>query len=313
MLSSAEGSSARAREVPLTACIMKPVKQSDLFDAVVTCLGISLRRDSVSEPDAPQPGGPPRNLHILLAEDNAVNQRLIVRLLEKRGHRVTIAGNGREALAALERERFDLALMDVQMPEIDGFETTAAIRSGEQASGRHLPILAMTAHAMKGDRERCLEAGMDGYISKPIQAAELYAVIERAVPAPAAPGKAEGTSFSGPVLVNWELALKKVGGDGELMRELAAIFLETYPQWMAKLCEAVAHRDGAAVRRLAHTLKGSVGQFQAESAEQAAARLEALGEGGHLAGAAEAFAALEEELRLLEPVLARYAAVHPGC
>ncbi len=118
-------------------------------------------------------------LRVLLAEDNVINQKLGVRLLEKRGHCVVVANNGREALATLAREPFDLVLMDVQMPVMDGFETTAAIRQQENSTGRHLPILAMTAHAMKGDRDRCLIAGMDGYIAKPIQPRELYDTIER--------------------------------------------------------------------------------------------------------------------------------------
>ena len=117
-------------------------------------------------------------LHVLLAEDNPVNQRLASRLLERRGHRITVAINGREALAALKEGNFDVVLMDVQMPEMDGFKATAEIRSREEITGRHLPIIAMTAHAMHGDRERCLAAGMDGYVSKPIQAAELFRVIE---------------------------------------------------------------------------------------------------------------------------------------
>jgi signal transduction histidine kinase/ActR/RegA family two-component response regulator len=120
-------------------------------------------------------------LCILLAEDNVVNQRVASRLLEKQGHRVVIAGNGREALEQLEREHFDLLLMDVQMPEMDGFEATAAIRKKERASGAHIPIVAMTAHAMQGDRERCLAAGMDGYVSKPIDAKELLAAVQSAV------------------------------------------------------------------------------------------------------------------------------------
>ncbi len=116
-----------------------------------------------------------------MAEDNPINQMLAVRLLEKAGHRVAVANNGEEALAAIAREPFDLVLMDVQMPVMDGFEATALIRQQEKGTGRHLPIVAMTAHAMKGDRERCLEAGMDGYVAKPVQREELFDSIAAAV------------------------------------------------------------------------------------------------------------------------------------
>jgi two-component system, sensor histidine kinase and response regulator len=117
----------------------------------------------------------------LLAEDNKVNQMLAVRLLEKHGYSVSVAPNGREALSALAKEEFDLVLMDVQMPEMDGLEATKAIRENEKTSGRHLTIIAMTAHALKGDQEKCLSAGMDGYVSKPIRTAELFSAIEEAV------------------------------------------------------------------------------------------------------------------------------------
>jgi len=120
-----------------------------------------------------------RKLRILLAEDNAVNQKIAFRVLEKQGHDVTVAADGREALAALDRARFDVVLMDVQMPEMDGFEVTAAIRALELDTSRHLPIIAMTAHAMQGDRERCLAAGMDAYISKPIKSRDLTDRLER--------------------------------------------------------------------------------------------------------------------------------------
>src|SRR5262249_54271245 len=123
-------------------------------------------------------------LRILLAEDNEVNQMMAINLLQKWGHQVEVAGNGREVLAALDRQHFDAVLMDVQMPEMDGFKATAAIRDKEQSSGQHLPIIAMTAHAIKGDRERCLAAGMDGYVSKPIQSAELFAALSVATGGP---------------------------------------------------------------------------------------------------------------------------------
>ena len=182
MLTSAgyAGDVERCRQLGIGAYLMKPVKQSELLATVFTALsrpvvGAAPVADPVSAPAPPLP----RPLRILLAEDNTVNQRLATRLLQKQGHTVELANNGREALAALERQSFDLVLMDVQMPEMDGFEATAQIRAREESGGRRLPIIAMTAHAMKGDRERCLESGMDGYVSKPIQARDLNEAIER--------------------------------------------------------------------------------------------------------------------------------------
>ena len=166
------------RELGIEAYLLKPIKQSDLLATLLTALDASRRQ--VRQPvESASPSTDGRSLRVLLAEDNVVNQKLGLRLLEKRGHAVVVVNNGREALEALARERFDVVLMDVQMPEMDGLEATAAIRQQEQATGRHLPILAMTAHAMKGDREVCLKAGMDGYVAKPIQPRELYDAIER--------------------------------------------------------------------------------------------------------------------------------------
>jgi two-component system, sensor histidine kinase and response regulator len=168
----------RCRLLEIGAYLMKPVKQSELLATVLTSLSRPVAVSSAAVP-APPAHPAPRPLRILLAEDNTVNQRLATRLLEKQGHTVELANNGCEALAALERQSFDLVLMDVQMPEMDGFEATAQIRARETAGGRRLPIIAMTAHAMKGDRERCLESGMDGYVSKPIQASDLNEAISR--------------------------------------------------------------------------------------------------------------------------------------
>ena len=174
------GDAARCRELRIAAYLTKPISQSELFKAIVRVLDKS---KSKAKPAALvtaytlQEGK--KKFRVLLVEDNAVNQRLAMRLLEKQGHRVTVAPNGREALAALDHDAFDVVLMDVQMPEMDGFEATAAIRVREQSTGRHLPIIAMTAYAMRGDQERCLAAGMDGYIAKPIKAQELIALLER--------------------------------------------------------------------------------------------------------------------------------------
>jgi two-component system sensor histidine kinase/response regulator len=173
------GDAARCRQLGISAYLVKPIRPAELLDAI--CL--------IVQKSAPKTAVPLVTRHILreirhrtlvlLVEDNPVNQKLAVALLEKRGFAVTTAGNGKVALAALEREPFDLVLMDVQMPEMDGLEATSAIREGEKSTGRHVPIIAMTAHALKGDQERCLAAGMDAYVSKPIRTSELFETIER--------------------------------------------------------------------------------------------------------------------------------------
>ncbi len=183
MLSSASaiGDKARCRELGVAAHLTKPIKQSELLATILATLGAPSLAAASLRPGAPAPAGPAarRPLLVLLAEDNQVNQRLAVRLLEKEGHAVVVACNGREAVAACRRQRFDLVLMDVQMPEMDGIEATAVLRAGEDEAGRKIPIVALTAHAMKGDRERCLAAGMDDYLPKPIQPADLRAMIEK--------------------------------------------------------------------------------------------------------------------------------------
>ncbi len=184
MLTSAghRGDAARCQELGVAAYLLKPIRQSELREAIARVLGAREQKGTTplvtrySLHDAREPVA---SLRILLAEDNAVNQRLASRLLEKRGHSVVIAGNGREALAALEKESFDLVFMDLQMPVMDGFEATAAIRKKEGANGTHLPVVALTAHAMKGDREKCLAGGMDGYLSKPIRPLELDEILQR--------------------------------------------------------------------------------------------------------------------------------------
>jgi len=177
-----QGDAARCRALGIAAYLMKPISQGELLEAILVVLGMPsgdpdrlqvVTRHSLRESR--------RKLRILLAEDNKINQAVAARLLGKRGHTVVIVENGREALAALEQPDFggfDLVLMDVQMPDMDGFEATGIIRAREQSSGGHLPIIAMTAHAMKGDKERCLAAGMDGYVSKPIQVEEFFATID---------------------------------------------------------------------------------------------------------------------------------------
>jgi CheY-like chemotaxis protein len=172
---------ARCEALGISAYLLKPVKQSELLNATIRALGDSSSKKEV--PDAPETRSPSQvgPLRVLLAEDSLVNQKLAVALLEKRGHTTVVTENGQEAVAAFESQDFDLILMDVQMPQMDGLEATSAIRAREKQSGKHVPIIALTAHAMKGDRERCLEAGMDDYVAKPIDAAELLATIEAIV------------------------------------------------------------------------------------------------------------------------------------
>jgi len=193
MLTSAgqQGDAARCRQLNVGAYLTKPIGETELLDAILRVLG--------SKPQIKAPGLVTRHtlreektaLRILLAEDNEVNQKLAVRLLEKRGHSVAVANNGREALEWLDRESFDVALLDVQMPEVDGFEATAEIRKREQATRRHLPIIAMTAYAMQGDRERCLAAGMDGYIAKPIQPRRLFEALDELAAAAGGPDETQ--------------------------------------------------------------------------------------------------------------------------
>jgi PAS domain S-box-containing protein len=176
------GNSERLRELGIAASLTKPIRQAELLNTIIAMLGQTSHAPARPAPARAQRPRAAGGLHILLAEDNAVNQRLAIRLLEKQGHSVVATNNGREALGALGQEHFDLVLMDIQMPALSGLETTAIIRNQERATGAHIPIIALTAHAMKGDRERCLEAGMDAYVSKPIQAAELFKVIAQFAP-----------------------------------------------------------------------------------------------------------------------------------
>jgi signal transduction histidine kinase/DNA-binding response OmpR family regulator/HPt (histidine-containing phosphotransfer) domain-containing protein len=294
MLSSSDhpGDPERCRRLGLARYLTKPVKQSELLDAILDALP---HQDAGATPAAPAAGpAPPApgserprpGWRVLLAEDNAVNQKLAVRLLEKQGHAVVVAATGQEVLAQLERQRFDVVLMDVQMPGMDGLEATAAIRARENTSGGHLPVIAMTAHAMKGDRERCLAAGMDDYVSKPVQARELFEVMARVVPAGPAAAAA----------LDPDVAWERVGGDRGLLRELAQAFGDDYPRSLERVRVAVAAGDRAGLERAAHELKGAVGVFGAAAAVAAALRLETMGREGNLEGAAEACAALEGEL-----------------
>jgi PAS domain S-box-containing protein len=316
MLSSAGRSedAERCRQLGIALYLTKPLKQSELLDAILTARHEAAPDATSHAAEGAVPNGG-RQLRVLLAEDNVVNQRVAVRLLERAGHAVTVVGTGREAITALARQRFDLVLMDVQMPEMNGLEATALIRREEQAAGRHVPIIAMTAHAMKGDRERCLQAGMDGYVAKPVRAHDLFEAVARIIPSEAVAGgrwTVDGTEPSSPSTVHRPPStldeaelLDRVGGDRALLRDIVSMFLDASPRSLAELREAAARGDAAALHRQAHTFKGMVGHFGATEAVEAALRLETMGGDGDLAGADAACAALEVAVARLRPELAR--------
>jgi len=311
MLSSGEKNAAQAEGGSIAASLMKPIKQSELLDAIMTALGRSLRSEGETAAErAALPLPSTRSLRILLAEDNSVNQILAIRLLEKRGHDVTVTSNGQEALSALENDHFDVLLMDVQMPVMDGFEATAAIRARERLTGAHLPIVAMTAHAMKGDREKCLARGMDGYVSKPLQAAELYAVIEDVASGePKGAGqKATETASVGTwsgisAVVNMAAALERTGGDMDLLRELAGVFCTDCPRMLAHVRIALDERDGKRLKEAAHALKGAVGVFDPAGAYATALSLESLDVCCDQAGAEQIYLRLQAQIDRLLPAL----------
>jgi signal transduction histidine kinase/CheY-like chemotaxis protein/HPt (histidine-containing phosphotransfer) domain-containing protein len=309
MLSSAGriGDAARCRAAGIAGYLTKPLTQSELLDAILTAL---------TPPEAGVPRPPlvtrhrlrerQRSLRILLAEDHPVNQALAVGILSRQGHAVAVAATGREALDALARERFDLVLMDVHMPDMDGLEAAAAVRAREAdaAAGRlvppagstlaavpRVPILALTAHAMTGDAARCRAAGMDGYLSKPIEPGALVAAVERLVPA-AAVGPA------GPPL-DVAAALRRAGGDRGLLAELAQVFVDDYPRRLDELRRAVESGEAIRIQRAAHALKGAVATFDAERAGELARTLEGLAGDRRLDEVPAVVAALEGEMERL--------------
>jgi len=291
------------RSLGIAACLAKPIRESDLLRTVITLMN-GPRPEKIMPPVKTVPGaGPGRQLRILLAEDNRPTQKLMLHILEKRGHLVTLANHGLEAVEHYKSGPFDLILMDAQMPEMDGLQATAAIREIERGRGGHTPIIALTAHAMQGDKEHCLASGMDAYISKPVNPGELFAAIagllagENPTPAPI-PGRKEDE----PVLDQKEL-LRRVDGDLELLRELAEEFLEDCPRLLSEVQQAVVAGDAGTLEKAAHKLKGVTGTFAAKAASSAAQELENLGRQTNLARAEVAYSALEQEIELLKPAL----------
>jgi PAS domain S-box-containing protein len=243
-----------------------------------------------------------RPLRVLVAEDNPVNQELVVQLLTRRGHTVIVAENGRQAIASLERHSFDLVLMDVQMPEMGGLEATQTIREKEKSTGGHIPIFAMTAHAMQGDRERCLAAGMDGYLAKPIEPKAFVDTVEAgATPARTALENGNGAK-AGPAFDETVL-LGRFSGNRRLLRTLVETFRNDCPRMMARIRSALGSRDAKALADAAHGLKGSVGNFGPSAALDTARKIESIARQGTLEGAWEIYATLEDDIARLLPAL----------
>jgi two-component system, sensor histidine kinase and response regulator len=341
---SAQADAARCRDVGVFATVTKPVKPSHLQEALFHAFGIPTRA-SLRPADLRRCATGPhvRGLRVLVAEDNAINQKLMRRWLERQAHRVHIVENGKAAVAALETEQYDVALLDVEMPEMDGIQAARAVRARERREGGHVPLIVVTAYAMKGDRERCLRAGFDGYVSKPVQVEELYDMIDRLaqpsslvdddparvwlgpaptsispVPASSAGDEApisvgsdrldrsSGSSPSLRPMFNRTKALERTGGDADLLRELAEVFLDECPRWLADIGEAIDAGDARKLQRAAHTLKGGVDSFGARSAFEAALSLEKMARTSELGGSAEAYFALRAQVDRLVPELAAF-------
>jgi two-component system, sensor histidine kinase and response regulator len=295
-----------ARGGVFSAALSKPVKQSDLLDAIVGVFGRRGSKSAVQRRPRkhPSPGARQRPLRILAAEDNATNQKLVVALFEQRHDAVVVAQNGQEAVDRSAEETFDLILMDVQMPVMSGLEATAAIRLRERATGAHVPIVAMTAHAMTGDRERCLEAGMDAYVSKPLRPDELLAAVDGLVtsstvrPKPATtPDAVAQTSFNPAAL------MAGFGGNTKVLREVIDMFLVDGPELVSALQRTLQAGDAPALAASAHTLKGSVGLFVQSGAFETARQVERAARAGELHNLSPLCASLDADMTTLYAAL----------
>src|SRR5246500_4318157 len=296
---------ARCRELGISDYLSKPIKQSELSDAIVTAMAEHGRKRERCETASAFIQASERYLRVLLAEDNPVNQTLAMRILERLGHKVQVVNNGREALGRSQAEEFDLILMDVQMPEMDGLEATTAIRDAEAGTGKHVPIVAMTAHAMKGDREKCLSAGMDGYLSKPIRIDELKQAMSEVKKTRNMGQSSEQNSFR--AIGQLELLLDSVMGDRALLTEMAELWLADSEKKESQIRNGLASGDAIMVQRAAHALKGSVGTFQASAAQDAANQLEMSAKDADPVGARQAFERLLTQIDLVRQDLRQLA------
>ena len=311
MLTSAgkSGDIARCQALNITAYLKKPIRQSQLLDAVMTALGVQSVDTShppVTEADIKK--WRPR-LNVLLAEDNEVNQKIAAQLLKKWGHSVAIVENGKQAVTAFDDGDFDVILMDIQMPEMDGFQATQIIREKEKSRKTRIPIVAITAHAMEGDRERCIAAGMDTYVSKPIRPAELLETLQQ-ISSPDGsspvmkPMPATEESGSSSILNRQEL-LDRLEGNQELCREVLEIFRKQYPKMMSAIEAAVVQKDAEELYSVAHALRGAAANVSAISVSTQASLLEQAGRTKDLSNVEQWHASLQKEVNRLEQVLSK--------
>jgi two-component system, sensor histidine kinase and response regulator len=305
------------QELGIAACVVKPVVEEELLDAV--CRARSLpspvfrrmkdegeRMKQDVDPVHPSSfilhPSESRPLHILLAEDNPFNQAVLEDLLPRRGHTLHVAGDGRAALTALEQGHFDVMLLDIHMPELDGFRVVAAQRRREQGTGTHLPIIALTARSAAGERERCLQAGMDDYLAKPVRAAELFAALDRVMSSGGAPAPAETDAGIPAGFLDPAALLAACDGDDELLRKMCRHFRTFVPGRLVEVTEALRDGDTSRLREAAHKLGGMVSSFSATAAE-AAALLGRLGDEGKIEEAIQAHSRLAEIAERLNSVL----------
>jgi two-component system sensor histidine kinase/response regulator len=300
MLSSAgqRGDAMRCRELGVAAYLTKPVQQTELLDAILAALGIRGKKEAAPQLVTRHSLRESRTrMQILLVEDNAVNQLVAIRLLEKYGHSVTVASDGRKALAAWEQQPFDVVLMDIQMPEMNGWEATQAIREKEKETGQHIPIVAMTAHAMKGDEERCIAGGMDSYVAKPIRMQELLAVLDEigdrkgSNVAAESPSKRPATD-----VLDLTAALERLDGDRALFEELAQVFKTECPKILSGMRRAVSDRDATTLEHQAHALKGSSANLGASAVSQTAFEIEKVARSTDMERASELLKLLQGEV-----------------
>jgi two-component system, sensor histidine kinase and response regulator len=302
LLSAADRSSDGRRQAILdsTICLTKPFGETDLENAVYQALDLKAttrEQDRKGLRDKKIQAAPAGQLRVLLVEDNVFNQKVAVFKLEGMGHRVRVASSGNEALELLEGESFDLALMDVQMPGMDGFETTALIRERERQTGRRLPIIAVTARAAKSDHDRCLQAGMDAHVAKPIQDDELARAIRVALPQAPAPAPRE----SG--VLDPDTALSRVGGNRDMLKQLSSVFQHTGPRLLGEMWSAIQNGDAQKLNEAAHSLKGMVAFFGDTTAAEAALKLEEMGRDNKLTHGSAEWAVLKSRVEQITEAL----------